>query len=93
MLVTCLFTLKPVSGFVLIGRNWPISTKLEISFKVTILFQKTGMLCLLSKTLHFLIEFAYCVPQKFQKKNWQSGFNFIVRKLNVVNPKFSQIVA
>ena len=72
--------IESVSGFVLIGRNWPISTKLEIhvSFNVTIVFQKTGMLCLLSKTLHFLmIEFAYCVPQKFQKKTSEADLTLL----------------
>ena len=69
--------IETVSGFVLIGRNWPISTKLEISFKVTIVFQKTGMLCLLSKSLHFLIEFAYCVPQKFQKKTGKADLTLL----------------
>ena len=42
----------------------------------------------LRKTLHFLIDFVYRVPQK--QENNSKRFNFIVSKLNVVNPKFVQ---
>ena len=49
---------------------------------------KTGIL--LRKTLHFLINSVHCVPQK--QENDSERFNFNVRTLNVVNPKFVQLI-
>ena len=45
---------------------------------------------LLRKTSHFLIDFVYRVPQK--QENNREGFNFTVSTLNVVNPKFVQLI-